>query len=142
MRLKVKRLNSSAVIPTKAHADDVGFDLVATSIEVVDKGEYGYIEYGTGIAIEPEDGYHVEVLPRSSISKTGLLLANCICLIDPGYRGEIVMRFKHIPKTSMYKIGDRIGQLVVRKTEQVQTHEVINLSDSERGESGFGSTGS
>lgn len=150
--IKVKKLHPDAVIPSQATPTDAGFDLVATDDGVVKEGMpvHGdlYIEYGTGISIEPPEGYHVEVFPRSSISKTHLILANSIGLIDEGYRGEIKLRFRYISHSSFstaptlaYKKGDKIGQIVIRKTESMPFVEVDDLSDSERGGGGFGSTG-
>ena len=86
-----------------------------------------YIEYKTGIAIQPPKGHHTELFPRSSISKYNLLLCNSIGLIDEGYTGEIILRFKIIGDLSdlsklttknfnFYKKGDKIGQIVIRKT--------------------------
>jgi len=170
--MKIKKLHENAVIPQRAHDNDAGYDLVAINngdIEVVegDKNIWRmlYIEYKTGLAIEPPVGYHIEMVARSSISKTDLILANCVAIGDQGYRGEYRLRFK-IPvmankdlwaeneKTAIkslegsiirygikkYKIGDKIGQMLIRKTEIMEIQEVDELSDSVRGEGGFGSS--
>lgn len=144
MLVKVKKLNPDAVLPSSSNETDAGFDLVAT-----DDGEIKgtYIQYKTGISIEPEIGYHTEIFPRSSISKTDLVLANSIGLVDEGYRGEILVRFKIVPRQDdkpfpvIFKKGDRIAQLVVRKTERAIFEWRDELSDTTRGESGFGSSG-
>lgn len=91
MKIRFKKLNPDAVIPTKAHATDAGFDLVATS-RVFDK--HGCITYGTGIAVEIPQGYMGLVFPRSSNAKKDLLLSNSVGIIDSGYRGEIMAKFK------------------------------------------------
>ena len=140
MILKFKKLDSKAIIPTIANKWDAGMDLTATSINVVNNSNYGYIEYGTGIAVEIPKGYCGLLFPRSSISDTGLILANSVGLIDSGYRGEIKLRFKYIMDTRHYEIGDRIGQLVIMKLHNIQIEEVNELASSERGEKGFGSS--
>lgn len=141
MQVKIKKLNESAVIPSYAKNGDAGLDLTATSLEVIDTGDYGYINYGTGLAIEIPTGYVGLIYPRSSISKTGHILANSVGVIDSGYRGEIQVRFKTIPDTTIYKVGDKIAQLIIKPYPEIQFEEVEELSDTDRGEGGFGSTG-
>ena len=142
MNVKVKHLHPDAVLPASSTETDAGFDLVS-----IDDGKQTgmYIEYHTGIAVEPPPGFHIEVVPRSSISKTDLMLANGIGVIDEGYRGEIMCRFKVIPRPDpglmKYLKGDRIAQLVIRKTERVTFQWADELSDTTRGAGGFGSTG-
>lgn len=142
MKLKVKKMHQDSVLPSQANSNDAGYDLTA-----IDDGTWNkdrtYIEYKTGISIQPPDGYHTEIFPRSSISKTDLVLANSIGLVDQGYSGEILLRFKYIPNRAelkLYKKGDRIGQLVIRKTEKANFVEVNELSETERGDGGFGSS--
>lgn len=158
--IKVKKLQTDATLPSQSQSLDAGYDLVAidsgTVVYVIDgeenKGVIQYIEYQTGISIEPPSGYHIEIFPRSSISKYDLILANSIGLVDEGYRGQILVRFKYIPPLHDVRIvrglpikkylrGDRIAQLVVRKTIQAEFVEVEDLSDSKREAGGFGSTG-
>lgn len=141
MKLKVKKLNPDAVIPTKAHPTDAGLDLTAISINIVNEKDFGYIEYGTGLSIELEPGYAGFLFPRSSLSKTGLILANSVGVIDQGYTGEIKFRFKYIPGTIKYDLGERIGQLVIQKVENVEIEQVDELSQTDRGSNGFGSSG-
>lgn len=138
----VKKLNPEAVIPSSAHETDAGYDLVA-----IDDGKWTdtYVEYDTGLSIQPEKGYHVEIFPRSSISKTDLVLANGVGLIDESYRGPILLRFKctnpQMFTRKSYKKGDKIGQLVIRATERALFKEVDELVETKRGSGGFGSTG-
>lgn len=141
MKLKVKRLSDKAVIPTRAHVDDVGFDLTAISEKIVNLKDYGYVEYDTGIAVTPEKGYYCKIAPRSSISKTGLILANSPSTIDPGYTGTITLRFKWIPDTLKYNVGDRIGQLIVLPMPEVEIEEVEELQETSRAAGAYGSTG-
>jgi dUTP pyrophosphatase len=139
MQVKIKRLKSNAVIPTYAKEGDAGMDLVATEI-IKDTPEQ--ITYGTGIAMEIRDGFVGLVFPRSSIRKTGLQLSNSVGVIDSGYRGELQATFNKVfGGDNFYKVGDRIAQIIIIPYPQIEFEEVEELSDSERGEGGFGSTG-
>lgn len=142
MKLKVKRLSDKAVLPKYALEGDAGMDLVATSREIVDNGDHGYVEYLTDLAFEIPEGYYGDVRPRSSISKTGMILANSPCTIDSNFRGNFSVRFKWIPKTKMYEVGDRICQLVVLPYPHIEIEDAAELSVTNRGEGGYGSTGS
>ena len=140
LRVSVKKLHNDAIIPQYAKPGDAGLDLTATS--VVENTTF-QVTYGTGLAFEiPTD--HVGLLfPRSSVRNYELALSNCVGVIDSGYRGEIRFTFN---KTNgldslKYKIGDRIGQMVIIPYPQVRLIEETYLSDSERGENGFGSSG-
>jgi|LakMenE01Jun11ns_1017448.scaffolds.fasta_scaffold9788000_2 dUTP pyrophosphatase len=143
--VKVKKLNKNAVIPKYAKDGDAGMDLVATSI--ISNTTFD-VTYGTGIAMEIPKGYVGLVFPRSSIRKTDLSLTNCVGVIDSGYRGEIQATFKKVfGKNDIridemdYKVGDRIAQIMIIPYPSVTFIESDELSDSERGEGGFGSTG-
>lgn len=150
MNIQVKRLHEDAVIPVRANGTDAGWDIVAIDDGIIKRdGDCNilYIQYRTGLAIQPDNGFYTELFPRSSVTKTNLFLANSIGLIDEGYRGEIMVRFKiavsdHDDYFSGYKKGDKIAQLVVKKTIRANFIEVDELSDTERGDGGFGSTGS
>lgn len=141
MKVKIKKLVPEAVIPTYAKPGDAGMDLVTISINDVNNSGHGYIEYGTGLSIEIPEGYVGLIFPRSSISKTGMILANSVGVIDSGYRGEIKLRFKYIPQTDMYVRYDKIGQLIIVPYPTIEFEEVEELSSSDRGDGGFGSTG-
>jgi len=140
MKVNIKKLNESAVIPSYSKAGDCGLDLTATSKEIVDKGSYGYIEYGTSLAIELPENFVGLIYPRSSISNTGMIMANSVGVVDAGYRGEIKIRFKAIPDTKQYEIGERVAQLVIMPYPHIEFEEVNELSNTERNEGGFGST--
>ncbi len=142
MIVRFKKLNPNAVTPSYAKVGDAGLDLTAISMQVVDQGVYGYVEYGTGIAVEIPQGYVGLIYPRSSISNTGMMLSNSVGVVDSGYRGEIKFRFKWVSNTVMYNLGDRIGQMVIMPYPAIQLEEVLELSSSERGNDGFGSSGS
>lgn len=142
MIVRFKKLNPNAVTPSYAKVGDAGLDLTAISMQVVDQEVYGYVEYGTGIAVEIPQGYVGLIYPRSSISNTGMMLSNSVGVIDSGYRGEIKFRFKWVNNTAMYNLGDRIGQMVIMPYPTIQLEEVLELNSSERGSGGFGSSGS
>lgn len=143
MIIKVRKLQENAVLPRQAKPGDAGFDLVATDMEF----RNNYIEYSTGLAVEIPPGYAGFVFPRSSISKTGLSLANSVPIIDSGYRGEILLRFYCFAsplegyRLVPYGIGDRIAQLIVLPVPEMGYDFVEELSITERGSGGFGHTG-
>ena len=140
MNVNIKKLNPDAVIPTYAKSGDAGMDLIATSII----GEEVFqITYGTGIALEIPNGFVGLVFPRSSIRKTDLSLTNSVGVIDSGYRGELQVTFrKHKGVASTkYEVSDRIAQIMIIPHPEVEFNEVNELSNTERGEGGFGSTG-
>ena len=141
MFVKIKKLHNNAVIPQYAKAGDAGMDLVAT--EVIDG--YGFsVTYGTGLAMEIPEGYVGLVFPRSSIRKYDLSLTNCVGVIDSGYRGEIQATFRKeagIP-SKRYEVGDKIAQMIILPYPSIQFIETDELSETERGAGGFGSTGS
>lgn len=150
MRVKVKKLNENAVIPFKSHDDDFCYDLMATSCEEIAPNVY---KYGTGIALQVEEhntrvahtvsnvlGFTIR--PRSSVWKTGMVLSNSLGTIDEGYTGEISAVFYHVmPNMPKYKVGDRIAQLHCDRTTKLDFEEVDELSTTDRGTGGYGSTG-
>lgn len=140
MQIKLKKLSDNAIVPTKGTLGSAGFDLVATSMDVVNLPEYGYIEYGTGISVKIPDNHVGLLFSRSSISNTGLILANAVGVIDNDYRGEIKLRFKYIEGTTHYNIGDKVGQILFVKLPSITFKEVDSLDETSRGEGGFGST--
>lgn len=148
MEVKIKRLCDNAIIPQYAHATDAGMDLVATSYEYNEKLHCHV--YGTGIAVEIPDGYVGYIFPRSSNRKTESYLTNHVGVIDSGYRGEIMASFKtrdfkegEIQQLyKPYEVGDKIAQLIIMPYPKIEFAEVAELSSSDRGEGGHGSTGS
>jgi len=147
MQIKFKKLVESATIPSYSKVGDAGLDLIAISKEVKHANGGYYYEYDTGLSIEIPIGYVGLIFPRSSQSNVNLLLTNHCGVIDSGYRGSIRFRFKQIISgfgsqlLGEYEIGDRIGQLIILPYPTVEPIEVDELSNSERGEGGFGSTG-
>jgi dUTP pyrophosphatase len=140
MRVKIKKLSSDAVIPTYAKDGDAGMDLVATSIV---SEETFQITYGLGVAMEIPYGFVGLVFPRSSIRKYDLSLTNCVGVIDSGYRGELQATFRKERgvASKKYEIGDKICQIMIIPHPPIQFKEVDELTNTERGEGGFGSTG-
>jgi dUTP pyrophosphatase len=154
MIVKLKKLSHNCVIPTYAKEGDAGMDLVATEI-IKDTPEQ--ITYGTGISMEIPNGFVGLVFPRSSIRKMGLQLSNSVGVIDSGYRGEIQATFNKLfggegmydemkvnnysHTNDWYGVGDKIAQIMIIPYPHIEFEEVTELSDSERGEGGFGSTG-
>lgn len=153
VKLNFKKLSPEAVSPKYSKSGDCGADLTATSMLETDM----YIEYGTSLAIEIPPGYVGLIYPRSSLSNYDLVLSNHVGVIDPGYTGEIRFRFKrtedannaymnhgksdHNQNANIYKVGDRIGQLIVQQVPRMLFNEVEELEHSERGALGFGSSG-
>ena len=132
MEIKVKKLVPEAVVPTRAHGSDAGFDLVAVSRTL----EAGAWVYGTGLAFEIPEGYVGLVFPRSSVAKKDVILSNCVGVIDAGYRP-----FVRSGGFSIYDVGERICQIVFVKLPEVEIVESDELSTSDRGTGGYGSTG-
>jgi len=140
MKIKIKKLHPDAAAPVYAKSGDAAVDLHATEI-IRDK--YGNYVYLTGIALEIPMGFVGLLLPRSSVSKTSLALANSVGVIDSGYRGEIMLKYRHFNNLNpFYKIGDRVGQIMIIPHPKIEFIEVDELSITDRGDGGFGSTGS
>ena len=140
MQVKIKKLNQYAVIPKYAKDGDAGLDLVATS--KLSNTSF-QVSYGTGLSMEIPKGFVGLVFPRSSIRKTDLSLTNCVGVIDSGYRGELQATFrKHKGVASKtYEVGDRVAQIMIIPYPPIEFEEANELSDTERGDGGFGSTG-
>lgn len=147
MRIKVKKLSEKAVIPFKKNVTDFGYDVTATSVEEVAPNVY---KYGTDLAfqIERPEGLPPQILldvdgrPRSSIWKTGMVLANSTATLDEDYTGEVQLVFYHVmPDMPKYEVGDRIAQIKLGISEEIEFVEVEELVKTERGEGSFGSTG-
>ena len=140
VKIKFKKLCPEAVEPKRAHKSDAGWDLTAVSRDW-DAEQRVYV-YGTGIAVEIPEGYAGLLFPRSSIANKDLLLTNAVGIIDSGYRGEIMAKFcQRDDGGSIYGIGERIAQLVIIRLQWVDFEEADELSESERGEGGYGSSG-
>lgn len=147
MQVKIKKLHEGAKVPSYSKEGDAGLDFTAVEIS---RDNVGNITYHTGLAVEIPQGYVGLLFPRSSISKKQQFLTNCVGVIDSGYRGEIMAKFKPVMGTydtildlfesNEYQVGDRIVQMIILPYPQIEFEEVEELSSSERGHGGFGST--
>lgn len=151
MEVKIKRLSPNSVIPSYAKEGDAGMDLFAISKHF---DENGCVVYGTGLAFEIPKGYVGLVFPRSSVSKYAISMANCVGVIDSGYRGEVTVKFRPIDSFEYgltkesrknfkfwYEVGERIAQIIIIPYLHIDFVEVEELSKTERGTGGYGSTG-
>ena len=144
MKVKFLKLVDTAVTPSYAKPGDAGMDITAIAHKI--NTEHNFIEYHTGLAFEIPERHVGLLFPRSSVSKKDLSLANCVGVVDSGYRGEITFRYKfdsdsYFANVKRYQDGDRVGQLVIMPYPNIELEEVDNLADSSRGEGGYGSTG-
>jgi dUTP pyrophosphatase len=141
MQLKVKRLHPSAVLPSYARVGDAGLDLFAVNAMTIGPGASALVP--TGIAIELPPGTEGQVRPRSGLAlKHAITVLNTPGTVDEGYRGEVgVILINHGPAAFAVEAGMKIAQLVVSPRVQVDVLEVAELSDTQRGAGGFGSTG-
>ena len=135
MKVKVRRLHPRAVIPSFATEGAAAFDIVAVKRE-------GQL-YDTGLAFEIPQGYAMFVYSRSGMGfKDNTRLANCVGVIDSDYRGEIKIKLTRDDGRGVdAQVGDRIAQAVIVRLPKVELVEVEELSNTQRGEGGFGSTG-
>lgn len=170
MKVKIKKLHESAVIPSYSKKGDAGMDLTAVDYYYDVEGN---IVYRTGLAIEIPEGYVGLIFPRSSICNYDINLTNAVGVIDSGYRGEVTMKFKptlcfqpneatnyladdkfdasdgvYIPydervpiEPHVYECGERVGQIIIMPYPQIEFEEVESLTETERGDGGYGSTG-
>lgn len=163
MLVRFKRLHPDAVVPFKKYPEDFCYDVVATSEEQIAPNVW---KYGIGLAFEiqgkPEDlvvenefgkellripqgrdwNVSIDLRPRSSIWKTGMVLSNAVGTIDELYRGEVSAVFYHVfPGMPRYRVGDRIGQIKLGITLPLEFEEVDELGETARGDGGYGSTG-
>lgn len=139
VQVKVKKLVEEVELPIYANSGDAGMDLIATSMKT---NVYGFTEYGTSLAVEIPKNHMGLIFPRSSISKVNMALCNGVGVIDSSFRGEIKLRFK--PSTfgkGYYQVGDKVGQLIIMPYPEIEWEEVDELSETNRGEDGFGSSG-
>jgi dUTP pyrophosphatase len=132
-------IDDEAMIPTRAYDSDIGYDLTATKVwkKIGEKTTV----YDTGIAIQPPPGYYTEIIPRSSISKSGYILSNSIGIIDPDYTGSLKIAVTRIDE-SLPELTCPFTrfQLILRKAEHFSLQQVQFFKTTDRGSGGFGST--
>ena len=148
MKVKVKKLNENAVIPFKTYEKDFCYDVVAVSEEEVAPNVW---KYGIGLAFQIDRdslfghrylNLSIDLRPRSSVWKTGMVFSNCEGTIDELYTGEVYAVFYHVfPNMERYKVGQRIGQIKIGTTMPIEFVVVDELSETERNDGGYGSTG-
>lgn len=141
MILKIKKVSENAILPQKAHKTDAGFDLFSCVEDFLNPGEYKKIPIG--IAIELPENTEAQIRPRSGLAANyGITLLNSPGTIDEGYTGEIcVIMINHGKEPFHIKIGSKIAQMVIKPTYDVDIESVLELSDTQRGKNGFGSSG-
>ena len=143
MILKIKRLENNRVLPEYKTEGAAGMDLCAAIDEPVVLKPLERKLIPTGLKIELEHGYEAQIRPRSGLSiKHGITLINCVGTIDEDYRGEVCVPIVNISNEE-YTIqpDERIAQMVIAKVEQAKIEVVTELSSTQRGTGGFGSTG-
>lgn len=174
MKIKFKKLHPDAILPVHAKPGDAGADMTAVSVML---GVEGEIEYKTGLAVEIPEGYVGLLFMRSSVFKKDINLTNAVGVIDSGYRGEVMFKYRpnvhfwdyaliendfqknlesgkllyyrtvkdevngSISEAKVYATGERIGQLVIVPYLEIESEFVEELSSTERGDKGHGSTG-
>ncbi len=140
LSVKIKLLDPKAKMPFKKHEADAGWDLFAVSKEY--DSEKDLIVMNTGVAMEIPPQHVGLVFPRSSIINTKLMLKNAVGVIDSSFRGSIKFFFDPGSRPAKnYEVGDRIGQIIIMPYPEVEFVQVDELSQSDRGAGGFGSTG-
>lgn len=143
MDVKFKKLHDDAKIPSYAHDTDAGLDLTAVSFtQEFDKSNKLVLVYHTGIAVEIPEGHVGLIFMRSSISNKSIALTNAVAVIDSGYRGELLLKYKITTDSlpTIYQPGEKIGQLIIIPYPKINPIEAEELSSSDRNEGGFGST--
>lgn len=143
MDVKFKKLHDDAKIPSYAHDTDAGLDLTAVSFtQEFDKSNKLVLVYHTGIAVEIPEGHVGLIFMRSSISNKSISLTNAVAVIDSGYRGELLLKYKITTDSlpTIYQPGEKIGQLIIIPYPKINPIEAEELSSSDRNEGGFGST--
>ena len=138
MSFRYTKAHPHAIAPCKSHASDSGFDLWLIKHL---RTEQGVAWYDTGIAVQPPDGYYFELFGRSSIAKSGYMLANNVGIIDSAYRGTIqVALLKVNPDAPALTLPCRLVQIIPRQLVHLHPVEVESLHWTSRGSGGFGST--
>lgn len=141
MRVNLKKEHGNAKTPEYATTGAAGADVYAASITRIKGGLLPLYEYDTGISLEIPTGYFAMLVPRSSVSKLLMWLANSVGIIDSDYRGTIRARYRSIFGLGKYKVGQAVGQIVLMKRNIFEFNETVSLEETVRGNGGFGSTG-
>jgi len=140
MEVKIK-IGEGGKMPSKGTKHSAGWDLTTTGVI---NSNSRFIEYATENYFQIPTGYVGLVFPRSSVSKTDLILGNCVGVIDSDFRGQVTFKFKYTkfsPHSVIYKKGNRIGQIIIMPIPDIKFKQVDELTETERGTGGYGSTG-
>lgn len=143
MEIKIKKLNENAIIPKRGSEQAAGYDIYACTNAPIVIAPHQTVKVGTGLSIEIPNGYFGAIFARSGLAtKQGLRPSNCVGVCDSDYRGEyIVALHNDLDEPQVINPMERIAQLIVVPYLAVEFNEVNELSDTKRGENGFGSTG-
>ena len=143
MNIKIKKLSNKATIPTRGSDQAAGYDLYAANTEMITIEPHKTVKVPTDLALEIPEGYFGGIFARSGLAtKSGLAPANKVGVVDSDYRGNVIVALHN--DTDMPRVIDikeRIAQLVVMPYLNVEFDEVEELDNTERGDGGFGSTG-
>ena len=139
MILKFKKLTPEAILPSYAHSGDAGLDMYASETMVINPGQPGKVK--TGVAVEIPEGYVGLIWDKSGMAFNNRL-KTLSGVIDSGYRGEALLSLINLgDKPVTIEKGQKVSQMLIQKIETVEVVEAEELSDTSRGEGGFGSTG-
>jgi len=141
IKIKIKKLNEEAIVPHYVHQGDAGMDVYSIENHIINPGQITLVK--TGLAFEIPIGYEIQVRPKSGLAlKHGITLTNSPGTLDSGYRGELGVILQNEGKNSYeVKKGEKIAQIVLARYEEADIEEVNEISESSRGDGGFGSTG-
>ncbi|MEK7646243.1 MAG: dUTP diphosphatase [Patescibacteria group bacterium] len=139
MILRIKKLDPAAKLPSRAHEYDAGLDLYALEKTILKSGERKAVR--TGIALEIPEGYVGLIWDKSGIAiKEGIKTLGGV--VDAGYRGEVLVGTINLSAEEyVFEAGHKVAQILIQKVEQMEIEEVSELTDTTRGQGGFGSTG-
>ena len=141
--INVKKLNDLAKLPTRGSSDAAGYDLYATTSYNIEIQPHTTVKIGTGLSFELPQGTFAAIFPRSGIAtKRGLRPANCVGVVDSDYRGEVIVALHNdTDEVQSIEPQERIAQMILLPFVEMSFNEVNELSDTVRGESGFGGSG-
>lgn len=141
--VNVKKLRDNAIIPTQGSKYAAGYDLYAAIDTPITIKSGETVKIGTGLAFELPEGFFAGIFARSGLAtKQGLRPANCVGVIDCDYRGEVIVAIHNDSnKNTVIAPGDRIAQMILLPYQSMEFIEVSDLSETDRGDGGFGSSG-
>ena len=143
MNIKIKKLNNLAKMPSRGSSGAAGFDLYAATDSIIDIAPHSTMKIDTGLSFELPEGTFAGIFARSGIAtKRGLRPANCTGIIDSDYRGPVIVALHNdTDEIQSIEPGERIAQMILLPFVSMDFNEVNELSDTARGEGGFGDSG-